>query len=88
MAQELGLSQASYSKIENGQIIPKVDRLQHIANILEVDLSTLLNTTNIFSFVFNSEANQSGYINNQTNNNIDIEIVRKIIQEELRKLND
>jgi len=85
MAHELGLSQASYARIESGQTIPKVDRLQHIATILDVDLSTLLNTTNNFHFTFNDVANQSGYINNQTNNNIDIELIRKIVQEELKK---
>ena len=84
MAQQLGLSQASYARIESGQTIPKVDRLQHIATILEVDLSTLLNTNN-FNFIFNAVANQSGYINNQSNNNIDIELIRQIIQEELEK---
>ena len=61
---ELSTSGSTYAKIENGQLIPKVDRLQQIANILEVDLSTLLNSTNNFTINFNSTANQSGYINN------------------------
>ena len=86
MAQQLGLSQASYARIEGGQTVPKVDRLQQIASILEVDLSTLLNTTSNFHFIFNAAADQSGYyINNQTNNNIDIELIREIIREELEK---
>ena len=41
---------------------------------------------NIFHIIFNATANQSGYINNQNNNTIDIDILRKIIQEELKKL--
>jgi transcriptional regulator with XRE-family HTH domain len=86
IARELGISQASYARIEIGTVIPKIDRLQKIADILEVDLSTLLNTTNNFHFIFNATANQSGYINNQNNNTIDIELIRKIIQEELKKL--
>ena len=86
VAQELGLSQASYARIENGTIVPKVDRLQRIADILEVDLSTLMNATNVFNIIFNATANQSGYINNQSNNSIDIEMIRKIIQEELKKI--
>jgi hypothetical protein len=54
--------------------------------VLEVDLSTLLSSTNIFNFNFSKTANQSGYINNQNNNPIDIEILREIIREELKKI--
>ena len=86
VAHELGVSQASYARIESGTIIPKIDRLERIADILEVDLSTLLSTTNIFHIIFNATAHQSGYVNNQSNNIIDIEMIRKIIQEELKKL--
>ena len=84
MAEALGVTQATLSRIENGHTQVKMDRLQHIAEFLEVDVSTLLSNTN-FHFVFNNVANQSGYINNQTNNNVDIEMIRKIIQEELGK---
>jgi transcriptional regulator with XRE-family HTH domain len=88
VATEIGLSQSQYARIESGSAIPKIDRLQRIADVLEVDLSTLLSTTNIFHFNFNKTANQSGYynINNQTNNTIDIEVLRQIIQEELKKI--
>jgi transcriptional regulator with XRE-family HTH domain len=86
MASEIDVSQSTYARIESGTAIPKIDRLQRIAEVLEVDLSTLLSTTNIFNFTFSKTANQSGYINNQTNNAIDIEMLRKIIQEELKKL--
>jgi len=87
VATEIGLSQPQYARIENGTTIPKIDRLQRIADVLEVDLSTLLSTTNIFHFIFNETANQSGYyINNQTNNTLDIEMLRAIIQEELKKI--
>jgi transcriptional regulator with XRE-family HTH domain len=70
MAHELGISQPAYVKIEQGLTILKIDRLQQIANILEVDLSTLLNTTNIFNIVFHSQATQSGYINTQNNTTV------------------
>jgi len=88
MAKELGISQPAYAKIEQGLTVLKIDRLQQIADILEVDLSTLLNTTNIFNIVFHGPATQSGYntINTQNNTNvIDIEMLRKIIQEEIEK---
>ena len=86
MAQELGISQPAYVKIEQGLTVLKIDRLQQIADILEVDISTLLNTTNIFNIVFQAQTTQSGYINTQHNTNIvDIEMLRKIIQEEIEK---
>ena len=84
MANKLNTSQGNYSQIENGTVTPNIDRLQSIADILEVDLSTLLSTTNVY-FNFHKVANQSGYIINQNNTNIDTEMIRKIIQEELKK---
>ena len=86
MAHKLGVSQSSYARIESGSIVPKVDKLQRIADVLEVDLSTLLSTTNVFNLNFNATANQSGYINNQSNNTLDIELIRKIIREELGRV--
>ena len=87
VASELGVSQSTYARIEKGTIVPKIDKLQRIAEILEVDMSTLLNTTNVFNIVFNATANnQNGYINNQSNNVIDVEMIRKIIREELGKM--
>ena len=88
IAQELGISQASYARIESGTIVPKIDRLQRIAEVLEVDLSTLLNTTNVFNIIFNASASQSGYINNQSNSAVDMELLRKIIREEIEKTNN
>ena len=83
VAEEIGISQSLYAKIENGSAIPKIDRLQKIAEVLEVDLSTLLSTTNIFD----DKSMQNGvYVNTKTNNTLDIEILRKIIQEELKKI--
>jgi len=84
VAQELGMSQASFARIESGSVIPKVDRLQRIAEILNVDVSTLLSTTNVFNIIFNATANQSGYINNQSNM-VDVEMIRRIIREEMGK---
>jgi transcriptional regulator with XRE-family HTH domain len=84
VANEIDVSQSTYARIENGTIIPKIDRLQRIAEVLEVDLSALISTTNIFHF--KDATNQYGYVNNQVYNNIDIEILRKIIREELNKI--
>ena len=86
MASEIEVSQSTYARIENGTTIPKIDRLQRIAEVLEIDLSTLLSSTNIFHFTFSKTANQSGYINNQNINTLDIETLKGIIREELKKL--
>lgn len=89
MAQQLDISQPAYAKIEQGLTVLKIDRLQHIADILEVDVSALLNTTHIFNIVFQAQAMQSGYINTQNNTNIiDIEMLKKIIQEIIDKKQD
>ena len=87
MAEQLGISQPSYAKIEQGATILKIDRMQQIADILEVDLTTLLNTTNIFNIVFNASANQSGYINNQNiSTNIDekLEVLLELLRNNLQ----
>lgn len=84
VAQELGISQAAFARIETGSVIPRVDKLQRIAEILKVDVSTLLSSTNIFNIVFNATATQSGYINHQ-HNLADVELIRKLIREELGK---
>jgi transcriptional regulator with XRE-family HTH domain len=44
MAQKLSMSQSAYARIESGTIIPEVDKLQRIAEILDIDISVLLNT--------------------------------------------
>jgi len=61
-----------------------VHNLCKIADVLEVDLSTLLSTTNILNL--NEASKQSGYTNSQTINTIDVEMIRKIVQEELKKI--
>ena len=87
VANEIEVSQSTYSRIENGTAPIKIDILQRIAEVLEVDLSTLLSTTNIFNVNFNAAVHQSGYnINNHGNNTMDLEILRQIIQEEVKKL--
>ena len=84
VADEIEVSQSTYSRIENGTAPIKIDTLQRIAEVLEVDLNTLISTNNVFHF--KDATNQYGYVNNQTNNIIDREDVRKMIQEELKKV--
>ena len=86
MAHQLDISQSCYAKIENDISIPKIDRLQKIAEILEVDITSLLNKDVNLSIVFNATANQCGYINNQTLSNVDLSVLQEIIKVEIEKL--
>jgi transcriptional regulator with XRE-family HTH domain len=51
IAAELKMSLSNYSKIERGEIDLTISRIQEIANILEIDMSQILNfdATNIFN---------------------------------------
>jgi transcriptional regulator with XRE-family HTH domain len=65
MANMLGLTQSAYGKIEKQAVKLTIDRLQQIAEILEIDLANLINAKNqnIFNLYNNQYAN--GYIENQ-----------------------
>lgn len=55
MADKLGLSQNSYSRIETGQTKLDVDRLREISKLLDVPVEGVLNDeANVFNFTNNS----------------------------------
>jgi transcriptional regulator with XRE-family HTH domain len=66
MASQLDISQASYARMESQEIKLSVDRLQKIADILETDISTFLDTSKLtIQNQTNSEgAYGNGYIEN------------------------
>lgn len=80
LATELGLSQSWVSNVETGDLPIDFDRLCQIADILQVNVNSIINYDN--SVTFNS-CTQSGYINTNNINPIDkIEtLYEKIIQE-------
>ena len=86
MSGKLGISQASYSRIESGSIIPKTERLQKIADILTVNLTSLLNQINVYHMVISETSNQTEYVKNLNNHIVDVEFLRKIIREEMRNI--
>jgi len=59
MAERLGISQVSYSRIEKGQTKLDLQRMQQIAAVLEVDPVMLLSFDE--SFVFNNCTQPQGY---------------------------
>ena len=66
MAVELGITQATYARIESEQIGLSLDRLQKIANFLDTDISFLLDSSKITiqNQTNNEGAYGNGYIEN------------------------
>lgn len=66
MAQELGISQSSYAKIENGSTKITIDRLQQIAEILDIEVSSLISSSKqpIFNQKNEKGAYGNGYVEN------------------------
>ena len=61
VAQQLGISQSTYGKIERDASNISVDRLYKIAEVLEADVTTLLDIGK--KNVFNNQTNQgNGYV--------------------------
>lgn len=71
LAEELGIDSANYSRLERGETKISTERLQQIAQILDIDSSILLNKTEDFSW---KEGNSS------------VEILKEILLE-IQKLN-
>ena len=71
MAESLGISQRSYSSIENGQTQLTVDRLFDIAEVLQVSVGDIIGTDNqyVYNNNFNNHApqNKGNLVFNQDN---------------------
>lgn len=67
MAKELGLSLGGYGKIERNETDITVQRLQKIAEVLNTDLSTILNfdSKQVFNQYNNKTATANGVVQNQ-----------------------
>ena len=83
MAQELGINQSSYAKIEKENTKLTVDRLQRIAEVLEVEISSLLNSSK--QPIFNQTNENGSYANGYIEN---LHIENKEIVEKLLKSKD
>jgi len=68
MASQLNISQSSYAELENHETKLTVDRLLQIANLLELDVSLLLNSSNPTIFNLYDNQNANGKVENQYNN--------------------
>lgn len=80
MAHVLNISQSKYSRLEKGEISFNIDELSKLLDYLELNPLEVLEKQQVFM-----APSYSGN-NNTTINNIDnIELIKKIVQEELKK---
>ena len=80
MAVMLGIKQSSYSRIESQEASLTIEQLQKIADILEIDITALLDSSKIT--IQNQTNNEGAYCNGYVENlHIEAkETVKKIIQ--------
>lgn len=62
MAERLGISQSSYSRLEKGDAKLDVERFKKIAEVLEVPVEDLLNNEPLIFNVYNSKGGANGYV--------------------------
>ncbi|HRP81947.1 MAG TPA: helix-turn-helix domain-containing protein [Flavobacteriales bacterium] len=76
MAERLNISQSAYSRLEKGDAKLDVERLQKIAEVLEVPVEDLLNTEPLVFNVYDNKGGANGYVKH----NIPEEFVQKMIE--------
>jgi transcriptional regulator with XRE-family HTH domain len=89
IADELELSASGYSKIERGEIELSVTRLFQIANILDIEVSKIMNfdVTTIFNISHNSGMNGQVTVDNYTNSKDEyLEKYVKLLEQENEKM--
>ena len=82
MAHVLNISQSKYSRLEKGEISFNIDELSKLLDYLELNPLEVLDFTEKQQVFINSSYSGN---NNTTINNIDIVLIKKIVQEELKK---
>jgi transcriptional regulator with XRE-family HTH domain len=86
VADILGISQSQYSKLENGETSFEIEELSQLIDLLELNPLEVLEFTDK-QMVFINSACSGNNGNNNSNSFItnDTDIIRKIVQEELKK---
>lgn len=78
MAEKMGMSKNGYTKIERGETQLKIEKLEQIANIFNVDIQDLLKTDRDFNLLLGD--NNGNYANKYYDNQQEIEKLQLIIQ--------
>lgn len=81
MANQLGLTQSAYSKMENGEVDIPYSRIEDIAKIFTLKPEDIItfNENIVFNFINNQNANSNGFV---VNNNI-YDAERKLYEEQI-----
>lgn len=81
MAEQLGITQAAYSKIENGQTKLTISKMHDIAQVFEMEVSDL----EVYDAqkYFNSFNNVKGSNNGSTITNTDNETLKKLYEDKI-----
>lgn len=77
MAERLGVTQSTYSRWEAGEVMPKLDMLKRVAEMLEVPEQQLLSPEAFFLTQHNNSG-PSGYI---VNNHVPSDVVEKFMSQ-------
>lgn len=77
MAEKIGMSKNGYAKIERGETQLKIEKLEQIANIFNVDIIDLLKEDRDFSLLIGD--NNGNYANKYYGNQQEIEKLQLII---------
>ena len=86
MAEQLGITQAGYSKIETGQTDITYSKMEEIAKILEVSVEGLVRFDE--QRYFNSFNNVEGSNNGAIIINADFNDIKKLYEDKIRLLED
>ena len=83
MAEKLNLSETEYAKIERGESKLNIDRIQQIANVLEVNLADLIPFGDDAVIIFNNSND-----NFSNSNNFSLAFGNNTLEQEIAKLHE
>lgn len=83
MAEKLNLSETGYAKIERGESKLNIDRIQQIANVLEVNLADLIPFGDEAVIIFNNSND-----NFSNSNNFSLAFGNNTFEQEIAKLHE
>lgn len=66
MAEKLGITRNGYAKIERGESMPNLERLNEIATLFGVEVTELLDNKNIFCQISENHSNTINYNSDQS----------------------
>ena len=84
MAEQLGVTQSTYSRWEKGEVLPKLDVLEKAAAVLELPVQALYNPEP-FILTQHNNTTAAGYIIAQ-HNHVPAEVVEKMLEQHREQL--